>query len=68
VTDAGPALVAAAIVAGPPAVSPGHGITGMAERVRELGGTFEAGPQPAGGFRVLAWLPGGDAAGTGADS
>jgi signal transduction histidine kinase len=77
VADAGPALVAAAagVGAGAGAVSPGHGITGMAERVRELGGTFEARPQPAGGFRVLAWLPGGnaalpggDAAGTGADS
>ena len=33
------------------------GIAGMASRARELGGTFEAGPLPAGGFRVAAWLP-----------
>ncbi len=35
----------------------GNGIRGMAERVLELGGTFDAGPGPAGGFRVTAWLP-----------
>jgi signal transduction histidine kinase len=47
-----------------PAVSPsrphdagGHGIGGMRERVRELGGTLSAGTTPAGGFRVTAWLP-----------
>ncbi|GIJ43540.1 hypothetical protein Val02_04260 [Virgisporangium aliadipatigenens] len=34
----------------------GHGITGMRERVTELGGTFEAGPQP-GGFLVEATVP-----------
>jgi signal transduction histidine kinase len=35
----------------------GSGIRGMAERVLELGGTFDAGPGAAGGFRVSAWLP-----------
>ncbi len=35
----------------------GSGISGMAERVLELGGTFDAGPRAAGGFRVAAWLP-----------
>ena len=35
----------------------GNGIRGMAERVLELGGTFDAGPRTAGGFRVTAWLP-----------
>jgi signal transduction histidine kinase len=35
----------------------GNGIRGMAERVLELGGTFDAGPKVAGGFRVTAWLP-----------
>jgi signal transduction histidine kinase len=35
----------------------GNGIRGMAERVLELGGTFDAGPSAAGGFRVTAWLP-----------
>jgi signal transduction histidine kinase len=35
----------------------GTGIRGMAERVVELGGTFDAGPRTTGGFRVTAWLP-----------
>jgi signal transduction histidine kinase len=35
----------------------GNGISGMAERVHELGGSFDAGPRPGGGFRVAAWLP-----------
>ena len=35
----------------------GHGITGMAERARLLGGTLSAGPQIGGGFRVEAFLP-----------
>ena len=35
----------------------GHGITGMTERAAALGGTFEAGPRPGGGFGVRAWLP-----------
>lgn len=35
----------------------GNGIRGMAERVHELGGSFDAGPTPAGGFLVSAWLP-----------
>ncbi len=43
--------------AGPP--TPGTGITGMAERASALGGRFHAGPRPAGGFRVRAWLPAG---------
>jgi signal transduction histidine kinase len=41
--------------AGPSA--PGTGIAGMAERAAALGGRFSAGPRPAGGFRVRAWLP-----------
>jgi signal transduction histidine kinase len=51
----------AAGAAEPPAVriQPGNGITGMAERVRELAGTFEAGPQEQGGFLVEAWIPAG---------
>ncbi|GLY88339.1 sensor histidine kinase [Actinoallomurus iriomotensis] len=35
----------------------GHGIAGMRERAALLGGSVEAGPAPAGGFRVCARLP-----------
>jgi signal transduction histidine kinase len=42
--------------AGSPGVD-GHGILGMRERVTALGGTFEAGPGPAGGFRVQGSFP-----------
>jgi signal transduction histidine kinase len=35
----------------------GNGIRGMAERVHELGGSFDAAPMMAGGFRVSTWLP-----------
>lgn len=35
----------------------GTGLAGMAERARALGGYCEAGPAPAGGFRVHAVLP-----------
>ncbi len=42
--------------AGPVGV-PGHGIIGMRERARLVGGTIETGPRPEGGFRVHAVLP-----------
>jgi signal transduction histidine kinase len=35
----------------------GHGLRGMRERVALHNGSLEAGPLPAGGFQVLAWLP-----------
>ena len=35
----------------------GHGVTGMAERVTVLGGTFSAGDVATGGFRVTAIVP-----------
>lgn len=40
-----------------PGTSSGRGIVGMRERARLLGGTLDAGPLPAGGFRVHARLP-----------
>jgi signal transduction histidine kinase len=35
----------------------GYGLIGMRERVEMLGGTMDAGPRPAGGWRVRAVLP-----------
>jgi signal transduction histidine kinase len=40
---------------------PGHGLTGMHERVALLGGSLSAGPEPDGGFVVSAVLPLGEA-------
>ncbi len=54
------------VVNGPPPEPPagplevggtGHGLVGMRERVRLVGGTLDAGPLPDGGFRVAAQLP-----------
>ena len=36
---------------------PGHGLTGMRERVALLGGSLSAGPVPDGGYEVCAVLP-----------
>lgn len=35
----------------------GHGIVGMRERAAAVGGTLQVGPQPDGGFEVVARLP-----------
>jgi signal transduction histidine kinase len=40
-----------------PAASPGYGLIGMTERVRLLGGTCKAGPDPDRGWTVTAVLP-----------
>ena len=39
------------------ASEPGNGLLGMRERAELLGGTFSAGPTPAGGWRVVANFP-----------
>ncbi|MEV0585530.1 histidine kinase [Nonomuraea sp. NPDC050310] len=39
---------------------PGHGLTGMAERVNAVGGRLSTGTRPGGGFRVTARLPVGE--------
>jgi signal transduction histidine kinase len=43
------------------AAQPGNGLVGMHERATALGGSIDAAPRPAGGFRVRARLPGGAA-------
>jgi signal transduction histidine kinase len=40
-----------------PATTGGYGLLGMAERAKLLGGAFQAGPDPAGGWTVEATLP-----------
>ena len=40
-----------------PGSGSGHGIAGMTERAKVLGGTLHAGPRPDGGFEVRVWLP-----------
>lgn len=51
VADDGRGLATAAAATG------GHGIVGMRERARLLGGGLDVGPSPGGGFRVVARLP-----------
>lgn len=41
----------------PPSSLAGHGLTGMAERCAEVGGTVTWGSRPGGGWRVEATLP-----------
>ncbi|MDQ4089502.1 MAG: sensor histidine kinase, partial [Actinomycetota bacterium] len=40
-----------------PGTPGGHGLVGMGERVAVHGGTLDAGPGEAGGFRVAACFP-----------
>ena len=55
--DGGDGLLGAADGASP---TGGHGIDGMRERAKLLGGTLDAGPLPGSGFRVRASIPVGD--------
>ncbi|HEY6279083.1 MAG TPA: sensor histidine kinase [Streptosporangiaceae bacterium] len=61
--DSGAVLLRVANGPGGPATPPvnehrpGHGLTGMRERVTLLGGSLSAGPSPDGGFVVAAVLP-----------
>jgi signal transduction histidine kinase len=66
VTDDGGRLPAANHGGG---MGSGHGLLGMRERVKAVGGTFRAGPRAEGGFAVHAVLPLGvdDEGGTGDD-
>jgi signal transduction histidine kinase len=52
-----PLRVGVAAAGGAVAGRGGHGIIGMRERVTAVGGAFQAGPRPGGGFRVSATLP-----------
>jgi signal transduction histidine kinase len=38
-------------------VRPGHGLTGMRERLEQVGGTLQIETQPAKGFCLEAWMP-----------
>ncbi|GAB3958328.1 sensor histidine kinase [Actinoallomurus acanthiterrae] len=42
---------------GPADSTEGNGLTGLGERVAEVGGSLESGPGPAGGFRLLVRAP-----------
>ena len=38
-------------------VEPGNGLTGMAERLRQLGGELKIESMPGAGFSLHAWVP-----------
>ncbi len=48
---------AASAVSGLERAGGGHGLAGMRERASQCGGTFAAGPTPAGGWQVVARFP-----------
>jgi signal transduction histidine kinase len=52
--DVGDPGTGSAVEAAP---APGFGLTGLRERTRAVGGSLQAGPTAAGGFRVVADLP-----------
>jgi signal transduction histidine kinase len=56
-TDSGVAIRARDDGRGAKDVHPGHGLTGMRERLEQVGGTLEIETQPAKGFRIDAWMP-----------
>ncbi|NBB93599.1 MAG: sensor histidine kinase [Gammaproteobacteria bacterium] len=42
---------------GTPNLIPGNGISGMRERLREMGGRLDIATRPGAGFQVKAWIP-----------
>ena len=56
-TDGGIAIRAKDDGRGAKEVRPGHGLTGMRERLEQVGGTLQIETQPAKGFRLDAWMP-----------
>jgi signal transduction histidine kinase len=57
-TDGGIAIRAKDDGRGAKEVQLGHGLTGMRERLEQVGGTLQIETQPAKGFRLEAWMPG----------
>ena len=56
--DSGPGREASSARTGPVGVAgSGRGLLGLSERLSLYGGEFDAGPRPAGGWRVTARLP-----------
>jgi len=56
-TDSGIVIRARDDGRGAKEVRHGHGLTGMRERLEQVGGTLEIETQPAKGFRIDAWIP-----------
>ena len=56
-TDSGISIRARDDGRGAKDVQPGHGLTGMRERLEQVGGRLEIETQPAKGFRIDAWMP-----------
>jgi signal transduction histidine kinase len=57
VADTGRGAIVAGAAAGAHSATGGHGLIGMHERAASVGGSLDAGPGPAGGYRVVAVLP-----------